>query len=332
MSRDEREILSEIELAKKQLKEDISKKEKAAEQRLDELLSNKKAKFCSRCGKKVSSRTEWRGHCLHSNCENPICNTCWIIEKSRFCRDHYVDIVGEEKEGKEKIFFRKEPSPLKTLLTQKPEEVDDKIKEKIENLTNTYIDLLKDRLSKSFPDFTPEEFIEKSRAKAVISEEEMNVTVSKKSLLREEAKLRILVRPLYGKEKSDIEFVLNKLKEFVDVYTIIVLVGDEVSREAANFVDKYSNPQVSLLLNLPTQNLLYADSKKLTKAYASIFDKSTNLQSILRSISEDVDGRKVVTAEAVQETFGLREDQTFSFLKTCKFLEFVDDTSSFFFK
>ena len=96
---DEKELLSEIEIAKKALKENITKKEKEATARIDELLNLKKTDFCSRCGRKVGSRSQWKGHCLASGCENLICNRCWVIEKSRFCKDHYKDIIGKEKNG-----------------------------------------------------------------------------------------------------------------------------------------------------------------------------------------------------------------------------------------
>lgn len=238
----------------------------------------------------------------------------------------------KKQEEKERIFFRKEPNPIKTLLTEKPEQVEYDRKKKIENLTNTYIDLLKDRLSKSFPDFTLEEYIGKAQAKAILADEELSVEVNKKSLLKEELKLRILVRPLYGKEKSDIEFVLKKLKELVDVYTIIILVGDELTQEAINFVDKYQEPDISLLVSLPAQSILYPDSKPLTKIYAKWFEgKATSLKDVLKSQAEDIDGKKVVSVDKVVDEFGFTEDQAYNFLKTCKFLEEIPDTDSFFF-
>lgn len=89
----------EIELARKHLEEDVHKKELEAEERVDYILSKKKVGFCSRCGKRIDSREEWGGNCLHKGCEKLICHECWASGEKRFCVLHAIDYVKKEKRG-----------------------------------------------------------------------------------------------------------------------------------------------------------------------------------------------------------------------------------------
>ncbi|NOX71838.1 MAG: hypothetical protein GXO64_04035, partial [Candidatus Micrarchaeota archaeon] len=58
-----------------------------AKENLDNILSEKKMEFCSRCGKKIGSRLEWGGKCIEDGCTNLICEECWNAGK-RKCRIH----------------------------------------------------------------------------------------------------------------------------------------------------------------------------------------------------------------------------------------------------
>jgi len=328
----EKELLSEIEIAKKTLKENLTKKEKEATARIDELLALKKTDFCSRCGRKVSSRLQWIGHCLNPGCENLICNNCWIVEKSRFCKDHYKDIIGKEKEAKEKVFFRKEQPAIQTTLkeTQKSTE---EFKDRIEKLATSYSELLKEKLQKSVPDFTPEEFIPKTRIEILSTESGLDFTINKKSFFSKKPKLKILLRPVYGKEKSDLDFALTKVKT-QELYSIVILVGDETSKEAINSLSKLSNPKLSVLLIQPSSGLIYTDSKQITKIYSKwISDQQPDsLRDVLRSLSDDMEGRYVLTTDNVSKEFGFTESESRRLLESCDFLKSVEDTNSFFFK
>ena len=328
----EKELLSEIEIAKKTLKENLAKKEKEATARIDELLALKKTDFCSRCGRKVSSRLQWIGHCLNPGCENLLCNRCWIVEKSRFCKDHYKDIVGKENEGKEKVFFRSEPKPVQTTL-KSDSKSDEEFKDKIEKLTASYIELLKKKIQKSVPDFTPEEFIPKTKVEVLISNDELNAIINRKSFFSKKPKLKITVKSVYGKEKSDVDFTINKVKN-PDLYTILILIGDEISKEAINSLSKFSNPKLSVILVQPSQGLTYTDLKQLTKVYSKWLSdqQPDSLKDVLRSLSDDMEGRYVLTTDTVSKEFGFTESESRRLLESCDFLKPVEDTNSFFFK
>ncbi|UCC91890.1 MAG: hypothetical protein JSV39_01305 [Candidatus Aenigmatarchaeota archaeon] len=87
----------ETELARKHLEEDIHGKELEAEERIDYILSRKKEVFCSRCGKRIDSREEWGGNCLHKGCQKLICHECWASGEKRFCMIHSIDYAKKGK-------------------------------------------------------------------------------------------------------------------------------------------------------------------------------------------------------------------------------------------
>jgi hypothetical protein len=92
------EPMDEIELVRKHLEEDVHGKELEAEESIDKILSKGKAAFCSRCGKRIDSREEWGGNCLHRGCEKLICHECWVSREKRFCVFHSIDYAKKDKE------------------------------------------------------------------------------------------------------------------------------------------------------------------------------------------------------------------------------------------
>ncbi len=322
---------NEIELARRAFKEDLDRIQKDAESKIDKLLSKKSMEFCSRCNRKVDDRLEWGGKCLTKGCENLLCDKCWKTGKKRFCSDHKDLALGKEQDGAEKIFFRRKETASET--TAQKLESDDQRRNKVENLANNYIDFLKNRLSDRFPDWTDKEYINNSRAEVAIGEEELDATISSKSLLKTKEKLRIFIRPLYGGIPEDVDFILSKLN--LDLYSLVILVGYQCSSDVINYVKNYNNNKVSLFLVEPLNNLIYSDNKSLTNIYSQWFDskkKTVGLIEILKKIAEKVSGRYTVTVEKVAEEFGLSESDTLKFLESCKFLEPVEDTTTFFFK
>ena len=88
--------MDETELARKHLKEDVHSKELEAEEKVDDILSKKNVGFCSRCGKRIDSREEWGGNCLHKDCRNLICHECWASGEKRFCMLHAIDYTRKD--------------------------------------------------------------------------------------------------------------------------------------------------------------------------------------------------------------------------------------------
>ena len=88
----EKEIESEIDESRHELEADIAQREREAKERLDEILSEKKMEFCSRCNRKISSRTDWAGRCMWTGCENLICRDCWDVHKYKYCRNIWARV------------------------------------------------------------------------------------------------------------------------------------------------------------------------------------------------------------------------------------------------
>ena len=101
---------SEIELLRRVLKDDLARRERDSQERIRDILSKKNIDFCSRCNRKVDDRLEWGGKCLGKDCENILCDNCWVVEKKRFCKTHksQFEIKGKgEVDAKKKVFFSK---------------------------------------------------------------------------------------------------------------------------------------------------------------------------------------------------------------------------------
>ncbi|NIO23028.1 MAG: hypothetical protein GTN38_03310 [Candidatus Aenigmarchaeota archaeon] len=305
------EIRDEIELARKHLEEDVHKRELEAEERLDELLSKKKMEFCSRCGRKIDSRMDWGGKCLHEGCEELVCHECWASEERRFCRKHLKEYV--RKEGKEE-----------------PEVKESRMK----RLTLSYMDFLRDRFEKfESMDWTPEEFIKKP----VFQIKNRNygkfrIVVYRKGWIRKRPKIEFLVRPI----EENIEGVINEfLEREKKVHIIIVLTGDtpSIDIKTKDFVEKFSDKRISLFLGDVEMNQVYFNLKeKVTEKYSSWVDPSKvpmKFRDMLAEIAESMSGRKIVSAKRFSTEFGLENVTGLKILSECDFLEGISGTDCF---
>ena len=307
----EEELRDEIELARKHLEEDIHGKELEAEERLDELLSKKRMEFCSRCGRKIDSRMEWGGKCLHEGCENLICRECWMSEERRFCRKHLKDYVKKE-------------------VSEEPEVRMSRMK----RLTLSYMDFLRDRFEKfSCMDWTPEGFIDRPVFK--IKDRgygRFRIVVYRKGWIRKKPKLELLVKPLEG----NIEEMMNEFLEGEDeLYTIMVLTADtpSIDMKTKDFVERFSHKRIFLFLEDLEMNKIYFNpQERATEKYSSWVDPNKipmKFRDILESIAEAMSGRKIISAKKFSEEFGLDEKTSMRILEECRFLERVEGTDSF---
>ncbi len=326
------ELDNEIEIARRQLKDDLEKREKEAQQSIDKILSREGMEFCSRCNRKVDDRSEWLGRCLHRVCTNLICNYCWVSENKRYCSEHFEEIAGPEKNGKKKTVFKPQATETQETIPV-PQEEDDK--EKITTLMNNYAEFIKERLSGWPPDWNTEGWIENPKIKFASSRSGAEITICSKRFLSKKGKIKFTIRPVYGRAQQDIDFALSAIKEEPGIYHILVLVGNECDAKALEYIDSFNKPTASLFLVEPAKRLVYMDEKPVTKLYSAWIDTSKapqRLKDFLRSlVKEKVSGKDVLTEKPVSEKFGFTEEQTLGFLGSCKFLKHVEGTDTFYF-
>ena len=325
---------NDIELARRQLKEDLEKREKEAQQSIDKILSQESVEFCSRCNKKIEDRLEWAGRCLDKNCNRLICVSCWLSENKRYCSDHYEEALGKEKEGKKKTFFSPEAASLPTPTLSV--DFTDEERETVTGLVNGYIDFIKQRLSNWGPDWNHEGWIDNAKPEVTGKGDNFEITIFSKHFLSKKPKLKVIVRPVYGKKSDDLDFILSTIKETgQNIYHLLVLIGDECDAGALEFVDTFNKQNASLFLIEPKKHLIYTDEKPLTKLYSIWVDQTKTpqkLKDLLRTlVKEKVSGRDTITTKSVSEAFGLSEQDAFIFLNSCKFLKHVEETDTYYF-
>ena len=325
----EENLHKEIEEERKQLKEDLDKKDKEVQEEIDKILSE--TTFCSRCSSKVADRLELSGKCLHKNCQNMICQSCWLSEEKRYCLDHSETVVGEEKDAQEKTFFKPE-NPIE----EKPVDIiSDQSEDKIESLVKNYSSFLRQRLSGWTPDWTPAGWIENAKSSISNKKDFLEITMHSGNFLFKKSKLKILVIPFYGKSSEDIDFLLSKINSQENIYYILALIGDEVSAGGLEFIDTFNKQNASLFLIEPAKHLIYMDEKPITKLFSFWVDSRKapdNLKPILKTlVKEKVMGKDTLTVRSVAEKFSFSENDALVFLKSCKFLKHVEETDTFYF-
>ncbi|HLD57243.1 MAG TPA: hypothetical protein VJA47_02995 [archaeon] len=322
---------NEIELLRRVLKDDLARRERDAQERIRDILAKKNVDFCSRCNRKVDDRLEWGGKCLGKNCENILCDNCWVVEKKRFCKNHKSQFETKSKseaEAKKKVFFSK-PEESQPVIQEKEEVV----KEKVEALVSGYIDFVKERLVQNLPNWTPEEWVETPVLETEVKNFELKSKVYKKGFLSKKLKLQVFVVPLYDVTRENIEFVFSNLK--TETYSLIVFVGHKLNSDTLEFVTAANNPNSSLMITEPKNGLFYTDKKPITKLYAAFLDSTKTpkkLADIFKALAEKVSDREVITIGKVSAEFGFSEYETTRLLDSCKFLGKVEGTDSYFFK
>jgi hypothetical protein len=304
------ELAGEIEAATKRLEEETRRKDKEADERLDELLSRKRMEFCPRCGGKVRSRSGWAGKCLHNGCDQLVCSECWADEGKRYCRKHEGDFVVEER----------------------PDEGD------LKNLTLNYMDFVWDRVGKFGLDWNHEGFIRKAKASRRKKKYgEFEVVVYEKRLLSKKPKIRILVRPLTEAFEGDVNGALERLESEAGVYEILVFVGSpSSSQKAVRFASGFSNKRISLfVMDAGNGSIHFNAGEKISGKYSLWFDPAgmpVRFADLLKNASESVSGRKVVSAASFAEEMGVGKEEASRILRESGKLEEAKGADSFIIK
>ncbi|MCK4714609.1 MAG: hypothetical protein KAT35_03470, partial [Candidatus Aenigmarchaeota archaeon] len=278
---DEKHIESELEIARKSLQIDIAERERDAKEKLDEILSEKNMEFCSRCGKKISSRTDWAGRCLWEDCDNLICNDCWDVNKYRFCSRHVKDIVDEHEDGpRKKGIFRGEDAPdIKVDLSEVLDEHRESRKSKLQYYASEYWIWLKKRMEHNGPvDWTPTHYVPKAKFKAEKKEGDYLIEVYTKKWFWKKTKLTIIVSPYDARgdfDENSLNAYLHKAARKLKDYKLFVLVTDGAKIELAHFVNRFSDSSFSLFLAEPKKAHLNFNIKdNVTVGYSEWFNQN----------------------------------------------------------
>ncbi|MEM5871445.1 MAG: hypothetical protein QW051_01085 [Candidatus Aenigmatarchaeota archaeon] len=303
--------MERVEEMREKLLEEIKEKERESDKILEELISKKKMKFCSRCGKVVNYESEWGGKCAQEGCENLICKECWRNEEFHLCNTHSKIYVNEvKKEVKE---------------------------DEIKTLTLNYIDILKERLKRQTLDWSPRGFIRNKKVK-IFSEvyNDFEAIIYEKGFIKKRPKIKIFVRQVTKEIEKETNSILEKLDK--NVYNIIVFVGNSniIDKNMVDFSQKFSSANSSLfLIDMENKKIYYNQKEKISEKYADWFDPSKtpkNFLEILESISEIVAGKRVIDAKKFAEEMGLKEEESIEMLKKSKLVEEVKGTKSFIIK
>jgi hypothetical protein len=303
----EKELMEEIEAARKRLEEETKRKEKEADEKLDELLVKRKMEFCPACGRKIGSRSEWGGKCLHDGCGELICTACFASEEKRYCRKHGKDYAKKEEASEDYL----------------------------RNLTLNYTDFVEGRMKKSGMDWTPKGFIRKTKTKMKKKRYgDFELMVYEKRTLSKKPRIRILVRPMTERYEEETNGVLEN-PEGEGIYTLLAFVGNpsSISQKAERFAAGFSNKKVSLfVMDMESGDLHFNANEKITGKYACWLDPAKapmKFADLLKSISESVSGRKIVYVKAFAEELGTGRDEAAQILRESKLLDEVKGADSF---
>ncbi len=340
---DEQEAESKLEAARKELEADIAEREREAKEKLDEILSDKNMEFCSRCGKKVSSRTDWAGKCLWEGCDNLICNDCWDVNKHRFCGKHAKDVAGEHEGAPEKKeFFRdeEEPEAIRIDLSEVLDEHEESRKSKLQYYASEYWRWLQKRMEHSGPiDWTPARYIKNARFRAWKEEGDYLIDVYAKKWFWKSTRLTVIISPYDARgdfDENALNAYLHKTARKLKGYKIFVLVSDGAKMEAANFVNRFSDSSFSLFLAEPKkEHLNYNIKDPVATGYSEWFNQKReplNFRGRLKRLGDVVSDRTVISVKAASKEFGFHEKDAQDILKSCKFLDPVKGTDTFLMK
>ena len=339
--KDEKRIESEIEVARRDLEMDIEKREHEAKERLDDILSEKKMEFCSRCGRKIGSRTDWAGKCLWSDCEKLVCRECWDVKQLRFCRSHSRDVYGKsEEQAKKREFFREDDGDIKVDLRAMLDEDTESRKSKLQYYASEYARWLQKRLGEKGPiDWTPTGFLKKPQVKTEKQEGDSVTTISVKSWFRKKAKLSVVVTPFDAGAEFDLNSLtamLHRMSRKYKGYDLFVLVSDAAKLDLVNSVNRLTDTAFSLYMVEPRKGHLYYNIKDpVTSGYSDWFNQKKEprgFKARLKRLADLVSGRMVVTEKAVVNDFGFREKDVHGILRSCHFLAHIGSTDTFYWK
>ncbi len=331
-----------LEAARKDLEIDIAQREREAKEKLDEMLSDKNMQFCSRCGRKISSRTDWAGKCMWEGCENLICHDCWDVHKYKFCTKHTKNIVDEKEEDpdKKEVFGEEDGPEIKVDLKGVLDNHEESRISKLQYYASEFSRQLQKKMEQNGPiDWTPTQFVKKAKFRSEKNEGDYLIEVYSKKWFFKKTRLSILVTPYDSRgifDENALNAYIHKEARKMKGYKIIVLVSEGAGIEMAHFVNKFSDSSFSLFLAEPKNGHLNFNIRHpLTVGYSDWFNQkkeALNFTGRLKKIGDVVSDRTVISEKAVAKEFGFDEKEVRSILKSCKFLDPVKDTDTYIMK
>ena len=321
-------ISEDIEMEKRDLKDLADRKKKEASTKISEILSKSSLEFCSRCNKKITDRLEWAGKCISAGCESLLCEKCWMVDKKRYCKPHSQKSLGKEIEGKEKQHFADKLEPA-------PQKQEEKLEDKIRPMVASFKASLLEKLKSNNIDVIPGEHIDKVSIEQAKKQEEdsLELSVCRKSFLRKKGMLKVFVMPLYNQNVADLEFLVSHAREKSgNLYSVIFVVSSNTPANVLNHLRTFNNPFASLIIVEPEKGLHFVDTKPYTKIYVKMADKGINLMQILSTMADKIADRETLVVGKLVADLGFTEEEAYKLLDTCKFLERVEGTDTYFFK
>ena len=196
----------------------------------------------------------------------------------------------------------------------------------LDALTAKYAELLKNRYSKTPVDWTPVEYIGNSSTEYRTSDLGTEITFFKKSLFKKSPKLRFLLILLKTKEIAGCMQITEKLKPSLnlDVYTVVIFIGDQTPKDVVNFVECFNSNEASAFLIEPETEIVKSDYKSITRNYLKWLDfkkEPIPTKDRLSQISEKSGEKNILDVKKVREEYNFTHGQALDFLHTCKFLK-----------
>ena len=207
----------------------------------------------------------------------------------------------------------------------------------LDALAAKYVEFLKGRYGQTPVDWTPVEWINKPVPEYRTENGQTEILLSSKPLFKKTPKLRVLVIPLKATGIEDCMALIEKLKPSLnlEVYTVIVFVGDQVPKHVVTFVEGYNNDSSSLFLVEPETGTVKFDYKSVTKNYLKWLDMKKEpipTKERLGPLAQDVGSKKTIKVMRVREEYSFTHGQALDFLHTCKFMKRDGLTDSYNFK
>lgn len=335
------EIESKLEKMRDELEIDVKARSREAKEKLDELLSEKSMEFCSRCGKKVDSRSDWGGKCLWEECDNLVCGECWDVSKFKFCRKHARNIVDEEEEKPvKKEIFAEEDEDIKVDLKSLLDEHDESRKEKLVFLASEYARWLNKRMEKDGAiDWTPTRYLKNAKFRMEKKDGEHVIEVYVKRWFIKRTALSVVIAPYDSRQQLDeheLNAYVHKAARRHKGYVLIALVSDGSRLETTTFVNKFSDTSFSLYLVEPKKGHLNFNIKDgIASGYSVWLNQKAEpvtFRKRLKKLGEVVSGRFVISENAMAKAFGFSEKDISHIAGDCKFLDHIDETDTYLLK
>jgi hypothetical protein len=289
---------------------------------------SKSPQFCSRCAKPLMSGDAPGGGCLWDGCKSPLCGGCWHQSKFRFCDGH----AGGGKPARHVLMKPREhdlPDVTPGIRALHEARLEGR-EGKLRYYASEYWRWLSARIGEVGPvDWTPHGILKNPVAEsaAAATGDSYCTKVMARGLFRKKHALSIIAIPCdwsRGFDASSLHAAVSKTARMAGGHCLVVLVGDGVPMEASDFVNRFADSRVSLYLAEPRRgHLNYNIRDPVTRSYSEWFSqerRARRFREKVRDIGSLVDGRSVVSEDAIEREFGFRRSDTADIIKSCGFL------------